>query len=244
MMSTITTHSLTLTTTKCGELQFVQSQVNYTEPVSGYWRESGLNIDIQTYCWISEGMKKQFSKSHKHLSEWDQFLWDQLVGKMENSQMRHNDGLQKKDKLPGWLCSSLQGRLPIATSSSLQARLVHGPKRRKKNNNLDTLFQQMRNDKCINHSGSVAPRSPFDAVTSCLMLRWWKRPAQQREDTCHSWHAKRANVCHVPSHLTTFSWIISCTIFPLLSLKMSRFGALITHLGLFSYQHRSCAWPR
>lgn len=43
-----------------------------------------------------------------------------------------------------------KGICSILTSSSLQAWLAQW------NKNIDTLFQQMRNDKCINHSGSVA----------------------------------------------------------------------------------------
>lgn len=43
-----------------------------------------------------------------------------------------------------------KGIRSIFTSLSLQTWLV------RRNKNVDTLFQQMRNDKCINHSGSAA----------------------------------------------------------------------------------------
>lgn len=89
---------------------------------------------------------------------------------------------------------------PILTPLSLQPWLV------RRNKNVDTLFQQMRNDKCINHSSSAALRFQFATVPG-----WMATPlmtTSQEASTEAWWHCAKMQ-CLCPS---LKSFIVLCVL--------------------------------
>lgn len=135
-----------------------------------------------------------------------QNIWSYWDSNSFNGQKKFKKTLQQRGPLArqSWLidfASFFKDARPILTSPSLQPWLVQ------RNKSVDTLFQQMRNDKCINHSSSAALRFQLATVPG-----WMATPlmtTSQEASTEAWWHCAKTDSVFIQAW-THSSFCVCC----------------------------------